>query len=72
MLLNKGNGSTYNAQTLNSFNPDVPLKYWKKKNVFKKIEKENRTKYDTFYTRSKAETIISENDIDDVSINIQK
>ena len=34
--------------------------------VFKKIEIEDKTKYDTFYTHSKAETIINEDDIDDV------
>ena len=34
--------------------------------VFKKIEREDKTKYDTFYSHSKAETIINETDIDDV------
>ena len=34
--------------------------------VFKKVESENKTKYDTFYLQSKAETIINESDIDDV------
>ena len=34
--------------------------------VFKKIESEDKTKYDTFYSNSKAEIIISESDIDDV------
>ena len=34
--------------------------------VFKKIEIEDKTKYNTFYTHSKAETIINEDDIDDV------
>ena len=33
--------------------------------VFKKIESEVKTKYDTFYSHSKAETIINESDIDD-------
>ena len=33
--------------------------------VLKKIESEVKTKYDTFYSRSKAETIINEKDIDD-------
>ena len=34
--------------------------------VFKKIESEDKTKYDTFYSNSKAEIIINEKDIDDV------
>ena len=34
--------------------------------VFKKLESEDKTKYDTFYSNSKAEIIISESDIDDV------
>ena len=34
--------------------------------VFKKIESEGKTKYDTFYSHSKAKTIINESDIDDV------
>ena len=34
--------------------------------VFKKIENEDKTKYGTFYSHSKAETIIHESDIDDV------
>ena len=34
--------------------------------VFKKIESEDKTKYDTFYSNSKAEIIINESDIDDV------
>ena len=33
--------------------------------VFKKLESEDK-KYDTFYSNSKAEIIISESDIDDV------
>ena len=33
--------------------------------VFKKIESEDKTKYDTFYSNSKAKIIINENDIDD-------
>ena len=32
--------------------------------VFKKIEREDKTKYDNFYSSSKAEIIINENDID--------
>ena len=32
----------------------------------KKIENDDKTKYDTFYSHSKAETIINETDIDDV------
>ena len=34
--------------------------------VFKKIESEDKTKFDHFYSSSKAEIIINENDIDDV------
>ena len=33
--------------------------------VLKKIENEDKTKYDTFCSHSKAETIINESDIDD-------
>ena len=33
--------------------------------VLKKIEDEDKTKFDTFYSHSKAETIIKESDIDD-------
>ena len=34
--------------------------------AFKKIESDDATKYSSFYSTSKAETIINENDIDDV------
>ena len=34
--------------------------------VFKKIVSEDKTKYDTFYSHSKAEIIINESDIDDL------
>ena len=34
--------------------------------VFEKIESEDKTKYDTFYSNSKAEIIINESNIDDV------
>ena len=34
--------------------------------VFKKIESNDKTKYDTFYSNSKADKIINESDIDDV------
>ena len=34
--------------------------------VFKKIESEDKTKYDSFYSNSKAEIVINESDIDDV------
>ena len=48
--------------------------------VFKKIEIEDKTKYDTFYSSSEAEIIINESDIDNVFhsiytttiLNIQK
>ena len=35
---------------------------------FKKIESADATKYVTFYSNSKAETIVNESDIDDASI----
>ena len=38
--------------------------------VFKKIKSEDRTKSETFYSNSKAERIIKESDIDDVSKSI--
>ena len=34
--------------------------------VLKKIESEDKTNYDTFYSNSKSEIIINESDIDDV------
>ena len=34
--------------------------------MFKKIRSEDKTKYDHFYSSSKAETVTSERDIDDV------
>ena len=34
--------------------------------VFKKMESEDKTNYDTFYSHSKAEKIINESDIDDI------
>ena len=34
--------------------------------VLKKIESDDKTKYDTFYSYSKAETFINESDIDDL------
>ena len=34
--------------------------------VFKKIESEDKTKYDNFYWSLRAEIIINESDIDDV------
>ena len=34
--------------------------------VFKKIESNDKKKYDTFYSNSKADKIINESDIDDV------
>ena len=34
--------------------------------LFKKVESQDKTKYDNFYSSSKAELIISESDIDDV------
>ena len=47
--------------------------------VFKKIESENKTKYDNFYSSSKAEIIINESHIDEfqsiytiIITNIQK
>ena len=32
---------------------------------FEKLENDDKTKYDTFYSHSEAETIINETDIDD-------
>ena len=42
--------------------------------VFKKAKSEDKTKYDTFYSNSKAKMIVNERNIDDVfqSSNIQK
>ena len=34
--------------------------------VFKMLESDDKTKYDTFYSHSKAEIIINDSDIDDV------
>ena len=34
--------------------------------VFKKIEREDKTKFENFYSRSKSEVIVNEGDIDDV------
>ena len=34
--------------------------------LFKKIESEDKTNYDNFYSSSKAEIIVNESDIDDV------
>ena len=34
--------------------------------VFKKIESEDKTEYDNFYSSSRAEIIINESEIDDV------
>ena len=38
--------------------------------VFKKIDSRDKTKYDKFYSSSKAEKIINKSDIDCVSTNI--
>ena len=38
--------------------------------AFKKIKSEDKTKYDTFYSSSKAEIITNKSDIDDVSQSI--
>ena len=37
--------------------------------VLKKIESDDKTKYGTFYSLSKAETIINESDFDDNYLN---
>ena len=34
--------------------------------VFKMLESDDKTKYDTFYSHSKAEIIINDSDIDDM------
>ena len=38
--------------------------------VFRKIESEDKTKYENVYSSSKAEIIINESDIDDVFLSI--
>ena len=38
--------------------------------VLKKMDSENWTKYDKFYSHSNAEAIINESDIDDIWINL--
>ena len=67
-MLFKGYASTYNAEMLNSFNPELQLKSPIKNNLkklvselrgfkfvttlvleFKKVEREDKIKYDTFY-----------------------
>ena len=80
--------STYNVETLNSFNPELQLKDTESATenkptellnqlkgfkfvktlvlVFKKIESEDKTKYDNSHSNSKAEIIINESDIEDV------
>ena len=55
----KGYGSTYNVEILNSFNPELQLK--DTESAVKKIERKGKTKHGNFYSRSKAEIIISEN-----------
>ena len=84
-MLFKGYASTYNAEMLKSFNPELQLKSPTKNNLkklvselrgfkfmttlvleFKKIESEDKIKYDTFYSNSKAEVIINDSGIDDV------
>ena len=61
------------VENLNSFNPELQVKDTKSaieskliELLFKKIGSEDKTKYDNFYSSSKAEIIINENDIDDV------
>ena len=76
----KGYASAYTVEILNSFNPELQLKYTESAIkgkliefltqlrsfqfmttlvlVFKKIESKDKTKYDNFYSSSKAETII--------------
>ena len=70
--------STGNVDILNSLNSELQLKNTesviknKLKDLtalvmeFKKIESDDATKYNTFYSNSKAETIINESDIDNV------
>ena len=77
----KGYTSSYNLEILNSFNPVLELKkklidlFSEMKGFrfvttlvleFKKIESDDKTKYDTFHLHSRAETIINDNNIDDV------
>ena len=80
--------STYNVETLNSFNPELQIQHIESEIkskllelltqlkslkfvtklvlVFRKIERENKTKYDNFYSISKGGIIINESDIEDV------
>ena len=71
--------STYNAEILNSFNPEVQLKFQKLLSelrrfkfvttlvlVFKRTQRKDITKYCNFYLSSKAEIIINESDTDDL------
>ena len=84
----KGSASTYNVETLNSFDAELLLKDTesaiKSKLIgllselkgfqfvttlglaFKKIDSEDKTKYENFNSSSKAEIIIDESDIADV------
>ena len=66
-MLSKGFSSTYNVEILNSFNPELQLKDTESEVksklielltqlivlVFKKIESEDKTDFDNFYSSSK-------------------
>ena len=66
-MLCKGFSSTYNVEILNSFNPELQLKDTESEVksklielltqlivlVFKKIESEDKTNFDNFYSSSK-------------------
>ena len=87
-MLLKVFASSYNAEILIFFNPELQLKdtdsaiknklidllselkgfkfVTKLAFVFRKIESEDKTKYGTSYSNSKAEIIINESDTDDV------
>ena len=66
-MLSKGFSSTYNVEILNSFNPELQLKDTESEVksklielltqlivlVFKKIESEDKTNFDNFYSSSK-------------------
>ena len=66
-LQHKDTGSVINSKLLNLLTQLRGLRFVTTLVlVFKNIESEDKTKYDNFYSSSKAEIIINENDVDDV------
>ena len=61
----KGYVNSYNVEILSSFNPELQLKEIESAIKSKLIESEDKAKYDTFYSSSKAEIIINKSDTDD-------